>query len=113
MNWGQKLKDARKRKHITQQELADYLGVHRTTIANYEMTRRKPTIMEFKKLASKLGVDLNYLLEGSDVNVKSELLSRASTVFKDVDISNEDKDKIFQDIMKIYLAEKERGRNGL
>lgn len=106
-NWGEKLKLARKNKHITQQELADYLGVHRTTVANYEMMRRKPTFMELKRIAAKLNVDVNYLVEGSEVNPNEDLLMRARAVFKDTELTDSDKDAIFQDIMKIYIEGKE------
>ena len=102
-NWGEKLKIARKSQKITQQELAEYLGVHRSTIANYEMERRKPTFMELKRIAEKLHVDLNYLAEGTEVSADSDLILRAKAVFADTAIPESDRDAIFQDIMKIYI----------
>lgn len=108
MDWNEKLKEARKAAHITQQELAEYLGVHRSTVANYEIGRRKPTFLELKKIAEKLRIDVNYLVEGDEVNRNEDLITRAKSVFKDTSLTDSDKDAIFQDIMKIYIEGKGR-----
>ena len=106
MEWNLKLKEARKNARLTQIELADHLGVSRSTIANYEMGRRKPTFLELKKIAEKLRVDVNYLVEAEESNKEDELITRANNVFNDIHITDEDKDLIFQDIMEIYLKGK-------
>ena len=103
---GDKIKTARKAQKITQQQLADRLGVHRSTVANYELTRRKPSITEIKAIASILHIDVNYLLEGEEVEAKDELITRATTVFNDLDLTKSDKDAIFHDIMEIYMKGK-------
>ena len=106
MKWNEKLKQARKNAKMTQQELADYLGVSRSTVANYEIGRRKPTFIELKKIAKRLNVDINYMVEGDEVNKEMDLITRATNVFYDADLSNEDKDLIFQDIMQLYMKGK-------
>lgn len=103
---GDKIKMARKAQRITQQALADRLGVHRSTIANYEIERRRPSLSELKEIAKILHVDTNYLLEGQEVSAEHELKTRANDVFFDLDISEEDKDAIFRDIMEIYMKGK-------
>lgn len=103
---GDKIKMARKAQKITQQALADRLGVHRSTIANYEIERRRPSLSELKEIAKILHVDVNYLLEGQEVSAEHELKTRANDVFFDLDISEEDKDAIFRDIMEIYMKGK-------
>lgn len=108
MEWGKKIKEARKAAHLTQAELADKLGVHRSTIANYEIERRKPTFVELKQIAVILNVDVNYLVEGQEVSAEDELITRATDVFSDLNISNADKDLIFQDIMQIYMKGKKQ-----
>lgn len=105
-NLGEKLKAARKAQRITQQALADRLGVHRSTIANYEIERRRPSLEELKMIAKILHVDINYLLEGQEVNPEEELKTRANDVFFDLNISEQDKDAIFRDIMEIYMKGK-------
>ena len=106
MEWNIKIKEARKKSKITQAELADRIGVHRSTIANYELGRRRPSLTELKEIASILHVDVNYLLEGSEVSSKEELLTRANNVFADLNISSEDKDSIFRDVREIYMKGK-------
>lgn len=103
---GEKIKAARKAQHITQAALADRLGVHRSTVANYEIERRKPSLSELKEIARILHVDVNYLLEGQEVNAEDELKTRANDVFFDLNISEADKDAIFRDIMEIYMKGK-------
>lgn len=105
-NLGDKIKTARKAQKITQQALADRLGVHRSTVANYELTRRRPSLDELKQIAKILHVDVNYLLEGEEVSAETELMTRANDVFFDLDISEADKDAIFRDIMEIYMKGK-------
>lgn len=103
---GDKIKTARKAQKITQQAMADRLGVHRSTIANYEIERRRPSLSELKEIAHILHVDVNYLLEGEEVSPETELMTRANDVFFDLDISESDKDAIFRDIMEIYMKGK-------
>lgn len=103
---GDKIKTARKAQRITQADLADKLGVHRSTVANYELTRRKPSVTELKEIARILHVDVNYLLEGEEVSSENDLLTRANSVFSDLSISVEDKDAIFRDLMEIYMKGK-------
>lgn len=110
-NLGEKIKAARKAQGITQQAMADRLGVHRSTIANYEIERRKPSLNELKEISKMLYVDLNYLLEGEEVSAEAELMTRANDVFFDLDISEEDKDAIFRDIMEIYMKGKKANGN--
>lgn len=111
MEWNKKIKEARKNARITQADLADRLGVHRSTIANYELGRRKPSVTELKQIADILHVDVNYLLEGDEVNPADELLTRANNVFSDLNLSKEDKDAIFHDIMEIYMNGKGKSTN--
>lgn len=106
MEWNEKLKNARKRAGFTQAQLADAIGVHRSTVANYELARRKPTFIELKQIAKKLNVDVNYLIEGNEVDAEDDFLTRAESIFTDLTITKEDKDKIFQDIMEIYMKGK-------
>jgi DNA-binding XRE family transcriptional regulator len=54
---GQTLKNARRRKHLTQAELAKKVDVHPNTIARLERGVQKPTLATAKSLAKAL--DLN------------------------------------------------------
>ena len=58
----QKIREARKRKGITQAELSKRTEVHRNTIINYETGRRDPRVKDLKKIAKALNVSLVELI---------------------------------------------------
>jgi len=56
-----RLKELRKEKHLTLQELADKTGLSNQAISFYERGKRKPKIETWKKLAHYFGVSVDYL----------------------------------------------------
>ena len=65
MNFGSKLRSFRNIYNITQDEIADAMGVERSTYSYYETGRTPPT-MEHAKIISKIFfVPLDYLLENT------------------------------------------------
>ena len=68
---GERLKDARKRKNMSQQQLGDLLGVSKVSICGYENGVRIPTIENFVQLLDILDLSADYLL-GRDITVVSE-----------------------------------------
>lgn len=56
------LKNARKKMKLTQQDVADYIGVNRVTYARYEAGEYEPTFDTLLKLASLFNVSIDYLL---------------------------------------------------
>ena len=62
--FGKRLKAARKRALLTQEELADIIGVDKITLSNYETARRKdvnPSIETVYKIAATLKVSIDWL----------------------------------------------------
>lgn len=59
----EKIKQLRIQNQMTQEEIANYIGVGRTTVVNYERGRIKPTIENIKKLAELFKVSIDYLLD--------------------------------------------------
>ncbi|EAX47536.1 putative prophage repressor [Thermosinus carboxydivorans Nor1] len=59
---GERLKSLREQKGITQQEMADILGIARGTYAHYEIDRREPDNATLSRLADFFGVSVDYLL---------------------------------------------------
>lgn len=57
-----RLREIRKKKDLTQQELAEKINKDRCTISNYEIGDSKPTIYVLSDLATALGVSTDYLL---------------------------------------------------
>ena len=101
-NIGDKLKNLRKSKKLTQQELSEKVGLSRCTISNYECSRRSPHLSELHRLAEFYSVGLDYFgVETTDEGF--ELLSRAKSVFSNPEIPKEERENIYKEIMKMYL----------
>lgn len=99
---GNKLKTLRKGRGLTQLELAYRMNWSRATISNYECGRRVPHMDELTALCYFFGVSLDYF--GVDTENESfELISRARSVLTNQAIPKEDREKIYREIMKIYL----------
>ena len=98
---GKKIKLLRKVRGLTQEQLAEKLNVGRATLSNYEIGRRSPRLKELERIANVLGVGLDYFgIVQSDI---TDLIVRAKLLFNDKDISPEEKEKAYKEIMKIYL----------
>ncbi|MEX6642418.1 helix-turn-helix domain-containing protein [Clostridium perfringens] len=62
INIGDRLKTLRLNKGFTQSQLADAIGIPRTTYANYETNKREPKIEVLQKIATTLGVTIDDIL---------------------------------------------------
>ncbi len=99
---GRKLRTLRKGKKLTQKDVADRLGLVRATISNYEVGRRTPHLNELKRFAEFYGVTLDYF-GVSQKDEMFEVLSRAKEVFENQNIPAADKEKLYREIMRLYL----------
>lgn len=99
---GAKLRILRRGRKLTQQELADKLGLNRATISNYEIGRRTPSLAELKRFAAFYGVGLDYFGIAATDEV-FDLISRAKEVFAS-DIPAETKRELYEEIMRLYLS---------
>ena len=58
----ERLKELRTAQKLTQQQMADYLGVDRTTYVKYETDKSGPTFDTLQKLADYFGVTVDFLM---------------------------------------------------
>lgn len=63
MAFKNRLKEARLRKKMTQEQLGELVGVAKSTITSYEKGNSEPDMMKMYKLMMALDVDANYLLQ--------------------------------------------------
>lgn len=63
-NIGGRIRNARKKLCLTQQELGERLGVSGAMIGQYESGTRNPKIDTAKRIADALNTDVNWLLHG-------------------------------------------------
>lgn len=67
MDFGERLKYFREKKGLTQQQLADSIGVAKSTITGYEKGNREPDVLKIKKILLSLNITANDLL---GINIK-------------------------------------------
>ena len=99
---GQQLKTLRKSQKITQQAVADKVGITRATLSNYEIDRRTPDLKTLRKLSECFGVGLDYFGVAPADEVL-DLLARAKDVFENDRISDERKNELFEELMRLKL----------
>ncbi len=66
MNFSKTLKTLRKEKHLTQEQLASYLNISRSTIAGYETKLRQPDFETLQRLSDYFGVSIDFLITGGN-----------------------------------------------
>ncbi|MFL0365728.1 helix-turn-helix domain-containing protein [Pseudobacillus sp. 179-B 2D1 NHS] len=60
--FGERLKNIRKAKDLTQKELADAVDIDQSSISYFERNKKKPDMDTLKKIADILNVSADYLL---------------------------------------------------
>lgn len=107
--FGYRLLELRKRKKLTQVEMAKILGVARTTYSSYEQGRRTPDVEIQNKIADFFGVSLDYL-HGRDDKDEKDLSHKQMTVAAhiDDDVSDDEMKEILSFID--YLKQRDHGK---
>lgn len=98
---GQNIKALRGKLRLTQENLAEYLGIDRVNISYYENCERRIPVVHLNKLADLFGVELHDLLTEDLVNQSLNV----SFAFRATNLTNEDLQNIaqFKRIVKNYL----------
>jgi len=81
--FGKRLKEIRKKAHITQQQLGDMVGVTKVSICCYENGTRTPTLETLIDLADSLNVQLNYLLGVDALAIDEDNKNNTLNIAKD------------------------------
>ena len=72
--FGQRLKQIRKSRGLSQEALAEILGTSKQILSRYEREERSPRIDQVSRYAEKLGVSVDYLLGDDDAEADSSFL---------------------------------------
>lgn len=131
MTFSDKIKRSREIAHLTQQQLADLVGVSKRTIASYEGTDAMARKSTLAKLARALKVSVKYLSDDTCTNPLADiekdgyveearalygaggardmeaLLEENAALFAGGELSQSEKDAFFEAVMRAYLACKE------
>lgn len=123
MTFGEKFKNEREKRGLTQQEVADGLGINRRMITRYENGISFPRTKDsYKKIAEYFEVDMNYLLtEDEEFVVQAaeqygargmkqakDLIDGMSGLFAGGTLSPQDEDAVMKALQDIYWAAKSR-----
>lgn len=85
---GKFIAQMRKEKKLTQQELAQILGVSDRTIGNWENGRNMPDLSLFKPLCKELDITINDLMSGEKVKEKEYQDKLEENIINTIDYSN-------------------------
>ncbi|SEG23324.1 helix-turn-helix domain-containing protein [Algoriphagus boritolerans] len=69
MELGHHLKRARESKRMSQQEVAEFLGVSQKTLSNMESGKTQPTVMQLAKLGELYDLDMLKLLSKNGIHL--------------------------------------------
>lgn len=69
-------KSLRLRENFSQQELADKLGLAKSTVSMYENGNRQPDLENLEKIADLFNVDMDYLIGRKEVSNAYKALSQ-------------------------------------
>lgn len=92
MSFGEKLSEVRKKRGLSQEDLAKLIGTQGPAIGRYERGIAKPTIEVATKLAKALEVSLDYLVGNSELELDNNILKRIVEIQK---LPDDLKEKIF------------------
>lgn len=70
--FGKRLREIRTKQGLTQQQLADRVGLTKTSISCYESGSRTPTLDTLIDLANELNIELSYFLGTENYYVASD-----------------------------------------
>lgn len=106
---GKRIKELRKARSLKQDDLSEVLGgLSRPQISNIETGRRNINLHQIKALADFFGVSIDVLgIQVEEVET-NDLLERARLIFKNENIPLEEKQELYEEVMKLYLSAKEQ-----
>lgn len=104
---GEKVKQLRKRKRLTQDDLGLILCLSRSQVSNLESGRRNLTLKQLEKLCDYFKVDMSYFLMSDTTDCCLDLIEKARILFQSKNLTNEQKNDLFTSIMRAYLDSKE------
>ena len=112
---GERVKQLRRSRGITQDDLGVILGdrttgkpLSRGQVSNLETGRRNFNIHQIKALADFFSVSIETLGFESNEIETVDLLERAKLIFENDNVPMDEKQDLYENIMKLYLSAKEQ-----
>lgn len=117
MTLGEKIALLRSQKKLTQERLAQALGISRASLAKYETNKNEPDLDTIRKIANFFDVSIDYLLDNTtskkqSVDIKEALEDKnKKATWGGKELTDEQREKlkrIFAVIRDELLTEKEK-----
>lgn len=105
MSLAERLKEIRKAKKLSQQELADFAQVHYTNIGRYERGEANPSSSVLNRIAQALDVSPDYLINGTLENKAENTISDLELLnqFRRVEKLPDEKKKLIKEFLDAFL----------
>jgi len=81
---GQRLKDLRNKRNISQNELSKYIGVSKSSVNMYERDEREPGFETLEAIADFFNVNMDYLM-GREPQISTSVNSQGATITAQID----------------------------
>lgn len=100
---GKFIADSRKKKKLTQEQLAEKLGVTNRSVSNWENGKNMPDLSLFKPLCEILDITINDLLSGEKLSKENYQEKFEENIVNTIDYSNKKINKHNQLISLIFI----------
>ncbi len=99
---GQKLRDIRERSGMTQEQVADAVGVKRSLYAHWEQDRLEPKVAHLALLAEVLGAPVGKFFEGDHAETLTEAEERELRMI--LDRASEEQKQLFIRMLRAAVS---------
>jgi transcriptional regulator with XRE-family HTH domain len=108
-NLGDRIKDLRKQKNLSQSELADKVGISYAQIGRYETKGAQPPAETLKQIADALGVSPDFLIYGTSDQKAKTRLTDADLInqFKAIEGMEEDDRNVVKKLIDAFITKKQ------
>ena len=108
-NLGDRIKDLRKQKNLSQSELADKVGISYAQIGRYETKGAQPPAETLKQIADALGVSPDLLIYGTSDEKAKTRLTDADLInqFKAIENMDEDDRNVVKKLIDAFITKKQ------
>lgn len=89
MKYGDRIAELRKKRNLTQEELAKILKISRAALSHYEQNRREPDYNTLSRIANYFKVTIDYILGRTD-NPTAQLDEATLEFVKSLELSEKD-----------------------
>ena len=109
MTIGERIKELRKAKKLTQSQLAEIVGMSYIQIGRYETQKSNPSSEVLQKLANALDTSTDFLMQGDSDEIISAQLTDKELLkqFKQVEQLNSDDKHLIKTFIDAFLTKRQ------